>query len=137
MTKKRYDLCTTALDKRGRFICTAKNDYLKSHPLQKKLSIAAGYAQERCYLHSEVRCLLRAMGMRKHVDTLVVERYLADGSPAVAMPCNSCKNAIKLSGVRVVRYTTEIGFKEWRVGKDEHRKSETTRCRAIKKSLLL
>lgn len=109
--KKRYQIKTTAYDKRGRILAQAVNDYEKSHPWQKELSTRVGLSEKRSHLHSEVACLLRARG--KPVHTLVIERYDALGNPKIAFPCESCQLAIKECKVKVVVFTTEEGFKRY------------------------
>lgn len=109
--KKRYEIFTTALDKRGRVIAKAQNEYKKSHPKQKILSEKLGLSEKRINLHSEVACLLRCRG--KPVDLLLIERYDAAGKPKLAFPCPTCQLAIKEYGVKVVQFTTEEGIKEY------------------------
>lgn len=104
---------STAYDKKGNIIATSTNDYNRSHPYQKMLSVQCGLSEERIYLHSEVSCLLKAKSMRKQVHTLKVERYGRRGEMRLAFPCESCQTAIKLAGVKIVIFSTEEGFKEW------------------------
>ena len=109
--KKRYEIFTTAYDKRGRVIARAVNEYSKSHPMQKQLSEKLGFSEKRIHLHSEVACLLRCKG--KPVQVLLIERYDSAGNPKLAFPCESCQLAIKEAGVKIVRFTTEEGVKEY------------------------
>lgn len=95
-------ICTTAFDKKGRVVCTGQNEYTKSHPWQKHLSIKAGMSEERVFYHSEVKALLTAKNLKKKVHTLKVERYDCNGNPRLAMPCPSCMIAIHLTGVNVL-----------------------------------
>lgn len=111
MSKKRYVITATALNKRGRVISCATNNYKKSNPRQKKLSILAGMSEQRIYLHSEVACLIKARGADVH--TLKIERYDVNGNPKLAWACPSCQLFIKEYGVKRVLFTTEEGFKEW------------------------
>ena len=112
MSKKRYKIHTTAFDKRGRAICKGQNEYFKSNPWQKHLSIKAGLSEERVFCHSEVKTLLIAKNLKKKVHTLKVERYDCNGNPRLAMPCPSCMIAIHLTGVKRVIFTSEDGWKE-------------------------
>ena len=113
MCKKRHIIFTTAYDSKGVKICSTTNDYEKSHPWQKHLSVSVGMSEERAFLHSEVKSLLKASSMRKKVHTLRVERYDAAGNTKLAFPCPSCQQGIKLAGVKRVVFTTEDGYNEW------------------------
>ena len=57
MCKKRHKIFTTAYDNKGVKICSTVNNYEKSHPWQKKLSMSVGLSEERTFLHSEVKAL--------------------------------------------------------------------------------
>ena len=47
-------------------------------------------------------------------DTLMVIRYLADGTPSMAKPCVYCQKFIKESGISKVEYTDwEGNIREW------------------------
>ena len=63
---------------------------------------------EKQYLHAECLCLLRSR--EKKVHRLTVERYNADGSPALAKPCTVCQEGIKAFGVKIVEYTSSEGW---------------------------
>lgn len=104
---------TTAYDRKGNILAVSTNDYERSHPWQKKLSLQCGMSEERIYLHSEVACLLKVRSARKKAHTLKVERYGRRGEMRLAFPCESCQSAIKLAGVKTVIFSTEGGFKEW------------------------
>ena len=111
--KKKHKIITTAYDNKGVKICTTVNDYNKSHPWQKKLSLSVGLSEERAFLHSEIRCLLKSSSLRRKVHTLKVERYDSEGNTKLAFPCASCQQGIKLAGVNRVVFTTEDGYDEW------------------------
>ena len=111
MSKKRYSITCSALNKRGYVISSATNSYKKSNPKQKQFSILAGMSDQRIYLHSEIACLLRAKGADVH--TLKIERYDSNGNPKLSWPCPSCQLFIKEYGVKRVIFTTDDGFKEW------------------------
>lgn len=113
MCKKRHIIFTTAYDNKGVKICSTTNDYEKSHPWQKQLSVSVSMSEERAFLHSEVKSLLKASSMRKKVHTLRVERYDVAGNTKLAFPCASCRQGIKLAGVKRVVFTTEDGYNEW------------------------
>ena len=110
--RKKFLLKSTAFDKKGAVLAVAFNDYLKSSPIQKALSIRAGLSEHRTAVHSEVLCLVRASRNHpsKRVHTLLIERYDAEGKPRLAAPCASCQLAIKDSKVQIVMYTSENGI---------------------------
>lgn len=110
---RKYVITATCFDKRGRVLASAVNDYTKSNPWQKELSVISGMSDQRIYLHSEIAALLKCRG--KEVYLLKVERYNKEGKPMMAFPCPSCQIGIKISGVKKVLFTTEEGFKEWTV----------------------
>ena len=107
MCKKRFTLVAKTYDRKGRLIAVGTNNYKKSHPLQAYFAEKAGFPDKQ-YLHSEVQSLLRSGD--KQVDRITVERYHANGSPALASPCPICREAIKAYGVRVIEYTSSEGW---------------------------
>lgn len=113
MSRKRFELISTAFDKRGRPITTQRNLYTRSHPLQKYFSEKVGMHSERIYLHSELHACIKSYG--KSIDTILVQRFDSEGKPVNAKPCASCVEAMKAFGVRLVRWTTEEGTKEKRL----------------------
>lgn len=113
MTRK-YKIKATAYDTSGRRICSKHNSYQKTHPVQAKYAKLAN-SEERIVLHAEVRALLDAIRQRKKVDTIVVERYDANGNPALAKPCKVCELFIRHCGVKKVIYTSQEGLIEWRI----------------------
>lgn len=108
--RKKYEIISTAFDKRGRPIGSGVNQYNRSHPLQKYFSIKAGMSDERIYLHAEVACILQAG--KKSIDSVFVQRFHNNGEMANAHPCPSCIEALKAYGVRMIRYTHENGIQE-------------------------
>lgn len=113
--RKKFLIKSTALDKKGNKLASSFNDYEKSNPWQKYLSVKVGLSEHRICLHSEVSCLLKCKASNKSVHTLIVERYDYLNKPKLAFPCLSCQEAIKLMKVKTVLFTTENGFQEWTV----------------------
>lgn len=111
-TRKKFIIKATALDKRGAVLAVGFNDYFKSSPYQKSLSLRAGLSEMRTSVHAEVLCLVRAKCKHpsKRVHTLLIERYDSEGKPRLAKPCASCELAIRDSGVQIVLYTSESGI---------------------------
>jgi len=119
--RKKFLLKSTAFDKKGAVLAVAYNDYLKSSPIQKALSIRAGLSEHRTAVHAEVLCLVRASRNHpsKRVHTLLIERYDSEGKPRLAKPCPSCELAIKDSKVQIVMYTSENGVQTLRPKESE------------------
>ena len=111
MTRKRYEIIATCFDKRGRVISTGVNEYHRSSPLMKYFSQKAGESEHKIWRHSEFNALVKAKG--KEVHSILVQRFDSEGNPAIAKPCPACQEAIKAFGVKIVRYTTEEGVKEY------------------------
>lgn len=100
--KRRYSIKATTLDKRGRIIAVGYNSYTKTHPLQ------AQWAQEasedhKITLHAEIAAIIKSR--KQSIHTIVIERYDRAGQPKSAAPCTVCQHAIKLAGIKWVRYT--------------------------------
>lgn len=111
-TRKKYIIKATAFDKKGVVLAVGFNDYFKSSPYQKSLSLRAGLSEMRTQVHAEVLCLIRASRNHpsKRVHTLLIERYDSEGKPRLAKPCASCELAIRDSKVQIVLYTSENGI---------------------------
>jgi len=102
--RKKFVITAIAYDKRGRIICTAQNNYLKSHPLQARYAKASG-RPDAIYLHAEVAALIKASNKGQVVHRLEVIRFNKAGVPVNAKPCPSCQQAIADFGVSVVVHT--------------------------------
>lgn len=102
MTKK-FSICATVYDKKGRILSTGENSYTKTHPKMARLSHACDL-KDKIYLHSEVLCIIRALkvGIPHKIK---IERYHKNGNPALAKPCPICDMFIKESGIKFVEYT--------------------------------
>lgn len=106
---RKHLILAKALDKRGRLIASAHNNYTKSSPLMKHFAKLAGQP-DRIFWHAE--CLAIARCGDKTPHTLIVERFDYEGKPALAKPCKVCTLAIKEYGVKKVRYTYPGGYYE-------------------------
>lgn len=98
---KRFEITALAYDKRGKLLSVGHNSYTKTHSLQAHYGMRTGNPN-KIYLHAELAALIKA---RQQVHKLVVFRYNADGSPALAKPCASCQLAIAEFGVKYVEFT--------------------------------
>jgi deoxycytidylate deaminase len=109
--RKKYYITATAFDKKGRVISTGVNEYNRSHPLFKAMSVLAGESEEKIYKHAEFSACIAAG--RKEIYSLLVQRHHNNGEPANAEPCRTCKLVLKYFGVKKVLYTHEEGLKEF------------------------
>lgn len=113
MTRKRYEIVATCFDRKGKVLGTGVNDYSRSHPLMKHFAVKAGESEQKDKLHAELSAVL-ASG-RKSVHSIFVQRFHNDSTMAVAAPCPTCKAMLKGFGVKIVRYTSEEGIKEYEI----------------------
>lgn len=113
MKRKRYELIATAFDRKGRILGAGVNEYHRSHPLMKIYAEKAGESSCKIYKHAELSAVLSAGN--KKVHSLLVQRFNNDGSPALAMPCPTCQAMLKDFGVKLVKYTTKEGIKEYEI----------------------
>lgn len=91
---------------RGRLLCHAPN-MMKTHPLQARFSRSA----KSIFLHAEINCLVAAQraGIDPRGTEMVVVRTWADGSTALARPCNGCQRGLAHYGIDRVTYTDDHG----------------------------
>jgi deoxycytidylate deaminase len=113
LTRKRYEIVATCFDRKGKVLGTGVNDYSRSHPLAKHFAIVAGESEQKDKVHAELAAVL-ASG-RKNIYSIFVQRFHNDGTMAIAAPCPTCKAMLKGFGVKIVRYTTEEGIKEYEI----------------------
>lgn len=67
------------------------------------------YAYDECHqtIHAEARCVMYNNGTNLKGTTIYVYREHADGSPALARPCNDCYQLLKDFGVKKMIYTID------------------------------
>jgi len=111
--RKRQQITCTAFDRKGAVIATGVNEYNRSHPLQKYFSEKAGESQHKVWKHAEISAIIKSK--QKPIFSLLVQRFNSEGNPAMAKPCKSCQEAIKAFGIKLVRYTTPEGVKQYEV----------------------
>ena len=99
---KRYTIVAKCYDKKGKLLSTATNNYKKTHPLQQHFAKLAGEPY-RDKLHAEILALIRAKD--KKVHRITIERFDAEGKPALAAPCKTCTCAIEAFGVKYIQHT--------------------------------
>lgn len=103
MANKFFEIIAHACDKRGRIIAVGKNNYKKTHPLQKHFADIVKDPHKH-FLHAEIDALIKCKGKVPH--SLHVYRYSSEGKMVLAKPCIICQAAIKAFGVSKVFYTT-------------------------------
>lgn len=111
MPRKRYEIIASTFDKKGNLIASGMNSYRKTHPLMRHFAKLAGEHEEKTAIHAELQAMLRSKG--KEVYSILVQRFDAFGNPKVAKPCLTCQKILEAFEVKVVRYTTEEGVKEY------------------------
>ena len=104
--KQIQSLKATIFDKRGRPISVGHNSYWKTHPMQYELSKEYGNG-EQIYLHAEIDAIVRLKDWSQ-AHSIKVERYLKNGQPAMAKPCNLCQKALEKVGIHTIEWTTEL-----------------------------
>lgn len=110
--RKKFQLVATTFDKRGRVIATAQNDYKRSHPLAKHYAVLAGESEHKDRIHAELSAVLTSG--KTVIQSILVQRFNADGSMANAKPCPACQLMLKSFGVKLVRYTDNDSIKEYK-----------------------
>ena len=100
---QRQDITAIIYDKRGRVLSVAKNDYLRSHPLQGFHAKKVGQ-EHRIYLHAEIHAIVKCKDIEK-AHRIRVFRFYKDGSEALAKPCDVCMSAIKSTNIKVIEHT--------------------------------
>lgn len=113
IARNRYKIVATCFDRKGKVLGTGVNDYSKSHPLQKQFAIIAGESDQKIYKHAEFSAVLSSGN--KEIHSILVQRFHKDGTMAVAAPCPTCQAMLKGFGVKIVRYTSEEGIKEYEI----------------------
>ena len=89
----RVSVFSIAVDKRNRALAQEGNSYVQTHPTMAKFATKAGLVPKQ-YLHSEVKCLLRALRSSIVVNKLYVARVDRDGNVKDGKPCTLCRSYI-------------------------------------------
>jgi tRNA(Arg) A34 adenosine deaminase TadA len=103
MPKRHHQLTAVIYDKRGRVLSVGQNNYVKTHPLQKKHAEKVGEPY-RLYVHAEIAAIVKCQNL-KRAHKISIFRYNSDGQPALAKPCPVCLSAIKASGINYIEHT--------------------------------
>lgn len=100
---KQYNITAIVYDKRGNVLSMGKNSYVKTHPLQAQYAERAGEPY-KVFLHAELAAIIKLRDHQKP-HKMVIFRYLEDGSPAKAMPCKICRQALAKTDIKIVEHT--------------------------------
>lgn len=100
---KKFDITAIIYDRKGRVLSIGKNSYVKTHPMMAKFAKKAGQP-ERVFLHAEVDAIIKCKDLSK-AHKISVFRFNRKGLPLNACPCEICKEAIEMTGIRVVTHT--------------------------------
>lgn len=100
---KKHDLTAIIYDKRGKVLSIGKNNYVKTHPVQKKYAKKAGLPEKE-FLHAEVSAIIKCKDLSK-AHKISIFRFNIDGSPALARPCPVCMSAIEAAGIKTIVHT--------------------------------
>ena len=103
--KGQQRIAAVIVDKRGNVLASASNDYGKSHPLQKAMSIKAEGNASRIFLHAEISALLKALRSGKKGVKIFVARVSKRGEPLLAAPCPTCAYTLELYGIKHIEHT--------------------------------
>ena len=99
------DLTAIIYDRKGRILSIGKNSYVKTHPLQSKFA-SRNNLEKKIFIHAEISAIIRCRNIEEAYK-LRVFRFLRNGLPGLAAPCEICADAIKtLTDIRVIEYTS-------------------------------
>jgi tRNA(Arg) A34 adenosine deaminase TadA len=103
MARKRPAIKAVIYDRKGRVLSIGYNSYVKTHPMQARLAMAAG-EPDRTFLHAEVHAIVRCRDLQK-AHRIFVSRWDSQGRPKLAKPCTICQSAIKAAGIKHIFHT--------------------------------
>jgi len=86
---KKHILTAIIYDKKGRILSIGQNNYVKTHPLQKKYAEQAGEPHKE-YLHAEVAAIVKCKDLSKAYK-ISIFRFNSEGKPGLAKPCSICE----------------------------------------------
>lgn len=100
---KKHDLTAIIYDKKGRVLSIGKNNYVKTHPMQKEYATKVGEPYKE-FLHAEISAIIKCKNLNR-AHKISVFRFNRNGKPALAKPCNVCMSAIGASGIKKIVHT--------------------------------
>ena len=102
----RYSVYAVAVDKRGRIVAEAGNNYGKSSTLQAKYAKKVG-RDKAIFLHAEMALIAKMLRLNVDVKgvTVYVARANKQGKPMKARPCQICEMGLKEAGITNIVWT--------------------------------
>jgi deoxycytidylate deaminase len=91
------------LVKKGRIISIGWNNMVKTNPKCKT------YGN---FIHSELHCLLNTEYSKTRGSIVYIYRETKGGELAQSRPCPVCYEALRIAGVKKIRYTIKSGYAE-------------------------
>ncbi len=93
---------------KSRLISLGYNQF-KTHP--KQVAAQRRHNPTREYLHAEIHALCQAANVRNwspERSSIYVYRHTKDGLPALAAPCDGCREALRLMRIKKLFYTNLV-----------------------------
>lgn len=102
----RYSVYAVAVDKRGRIVAEAGNNYWKSSTLQAKYAKKVG-RDKAIFLHAEMALIAKMLRLNVDVKgvTVYVARANKQGKPLKAQPCPICEIGLAEAGITNIIWT--------------------------------
>lgn len=101
--KTRQNIVAICFDRSGRMLSVGRNNYTKTHPVQKRYADRANIPQ-KIYLHAEIDALTK-LPYGAIPKRMVIVRRNSNGLLLPSKPCPICELAIKDYGITNVEYT--------------------------------
>lgn len=99
--RRKHVIIARAYNKRGRLLAVGQNSYTRTHTIQAKYGKRTG-RPKAIFIHAEIDAILKA---REPVHKIEILRKHADGTPALAKPCDGCALALAEFNVKIVVHT--------------------------------
>lgn len=91
-------------DKRDRVLAHAGNNYIKSHPTQRRLAESVDL-EECIYIHAEIAALIKVKKPIPKNSKIYISRIDSNGVPVLSAPCPICQHALMLAGITSIYHT--------------------------------
>jgi len=59
---------------------------------------------EKIYIHAEIDAILKCRDLKK-AHSIFVSRFDSKGNPMNAQPCEICREALRLAGIKIINFT--------------------------------
>lgn len=100
---RQYDITAVIYDRKGNPLSVGKNNYVKTHPLQKKHAEEVGLPH-RVFLHAEIDAIIKCKNLKK-AHKISVFRFNLNGDPMLAKPCPVCCSALTAVNIHHIEHT--------------------------------